>query len=334
MKPCVLVTGASGHLGSNLVRKLCLSGFRVKAGIRDHEKSDLFKGLDCEVVDADLLNKTSLNKAMKGVKLLFHTAAVYRHWAKDPEAEILMPNLEGTRNVLEAAYRQEVEKVVHVSSIVALGRQDTCMTEKSWNRHPIDAYAKSKVESEILALELSEKLNIHLVSVLPAAIVGPGGIDRLTPTMQILANILENKRPVDPCFSVHFVDVEDVVSGMIAAAQKGGNRERYILGNKSAVSTTQIFKLAKSLSPHVRTPVQLPRWGLVALGIAMEIGAWLSGNEPSLTRSQVKTYYKKQHFLDISKSKAHLEFRPKDPFTAIKEAMIWLLRLRGFSAAG
>jgi dihydroflavonol-4-reductase len=123
-----LVTGANGHLGNNLVRALLDSGEQVRASVRDTTNTAPFEGLDCEIVQADLMDKDSLLHALEGVDTLYQVAAVFKHWARDPQRDIIEPNLQGTRNVLEAAAEKKVRRVVYVSSEVTFGTQ--CLSSK------------------------------------------------------------------------------------------------------------------------------------------------------------------------------------------------------------
>lgn len=122
MSQLCLVTGANGHLGNTLVRALLDQGYRVRAGVRDVNDSAAFEGLDCERVYAELFDEAAMLEALNGVDLLFQVAAVFKHWARHPYAEIIEPNVEGTRRVLQAAAKAGVKRVVYVSSVAAIGQ--------------------------------------------------------------------------------------------------------------------------------------------------------------------------------------------------------------------
>src|SRR5690606_32391801 len=117
----ILVTGANGHLGNNVVRALLAQGeTHVRASVRNPQVKAPFAGLDCEVVAADLMDKESLRRALKGVDTLYQVAAVFKHWARNPQRDIIDPTVQGTRNIMEAAAEQGVNKIVYVSSSVTL----------------------------------------------------------------------------------------------------------------------------------------------------------------------------------------------------------------------
>ena len=326
MKNLILVTGANGHLGNNLTRRLVSRGAQVRAGLRNMRDKESLNGVNCDITHMDLSDKESLCHALEGVDTLYQVAAVFKHWAKDPEKEIIQPNLMGTKNILEAAAYCKVKKIIYVSSITALDGNQKHIDESGWNNNPANPYYRSKTEAEKLALRITKENHLNLISVLPAAMVGPHCYGDLTPTMRIIDTVLKNKQPIDPCFHINFVSIEDVVDGMIAAAERGKNGQRYILGSEKPVSTTQIFKLAKSIHPDVKTPPKLPKLLLVALAKSMELVCRLSGKEPPLTPQMVKTYYKNYQTLDLSKSRRDLGYLPQGPEKAIRSSMDYLMQ--------
>ncbi len=251
-----LVTGANGHLGNNVVRALLERGEIVRASVRNPNNPQPFEGLGCEIVKADLMDKDSLLKALEGVDTLYQVAAVFKHWAKDPQAEIIEPNLRGTRNVLEAAAKQGVRRVVYVSSEAALADNVESADETTWRTEYLrNAYFQSKTESERLALRLAQELKLDLVTVLPGAIVGPHNL-YLTPTMDYLQQAINGDVFVDVNFGNNFVDVRDVTAGMLAAAEKGRSGERYILATKNTIATRRVLELAQEQNPQVKLPAR------------------------------------------------------------------------------
>ncbi len=231
MSELCLVTGANGHLGNNLVRELVGEGKRVRASVRRVSDTLPFKEVGCEIVSADMLDRASLRRAFEHVDVVYHCAAVFRHWAKYPISEIVKTNLDGTQNILEAAAGMDVKKIVYVSSIVALDKSRAPMNELGWNTDFSSPYHHAKTVSERMALELADKLDLWLVSVLPAAMIGPHAYGRLTPAMGLVNSIISNDMRVDIGFVQNLVDVRDVVAGMISAAKNGRKGNRYILGN-------------------------------------------------------------------------------------------------------
>jgi len=320
-----LVTGANGHLGNNLVRILHDKGENVRASVRNVNYTEPFEGLDCEVVYADIPDRESLSKAMKGIDIIYQVAAAYKMWAKDPQKDIIDMNIRGTENVLETAKKQGVKKIVYVSSIAALDHSLVPMDETGWNSDYSIPYYQSKTESEKLALSLAEKLDISLISVLPTAMIGPNCFGHLTPTMEILYSIINNKLPVDPNFYFNFVDVRDVAEGMIAAAEKGRNRERYILGTEVSISITEIIDLARSLFPDIKKPAKQSRNTMMILAFLMETISKFNGKTPAMTRGIIKSYYGTDQSCNISKARRGLGYNPGSPYDALKEALFYLV---------
>lgn len=320
MPQVCLVTGANGHLGNNLVRRLLAKGWDVRAGIRDAASEAPLRRLGCKVVSADLHGRESLTRAMAGVDVLFQVAAVFRHWARNPFKEIIEPNIDATRNVMEAAAETGVSKVVYVSSIAAVDHNVAPLSEVTWNADYSNAYYRSKTESEMLAWHLAEKHGLPMVSVLPSVIVGPNCLRGLTPSMQVLHDICHNRMPFDPCFHFNYVDVRDVADGMIRAGEKGRPGQRYLLANERQTTSTELFDLARTLFPDTRKPFKAPRPVLRAIAGLGEGLGHMTGNTPPMMKSWIELYYKADYTCDISKSRKELEYDPRSPREALAEA--------------
>lgn len=323
MNPLSLVTGANGHLGNTLVRTLLARGERVRAGVRDIHDRTAFAGLDCELVYTELLDKHALEQALQGVDVLYQVAAVFRHWARDPQADIITPNVEGTRNVLEAAAKAGVKRVIYVSSVAAVGHTGQPLDETHWNDEKDNAYYRSKILSEQMAWEVAKRLDLEMVSVLPAAMVGPNA-QRLTDTMNFLNTVLARQVPLDPSFHFNFVDVRDVAEGLIKAAEKGRAGERYILANKHSSPLRALIEAANTVKPGYRTPPPAPRWLLLTLAWLQERWAQLTGHPAQLLMSQVRLFHGVPQEYSISKAQTELGFRPRPPEQALREAFALL----------
>ncbi len=316
MKKISLVTGANGHLGNNLVRELLKRGENVRASVRDLKDTEPFKGLDCEIVYADLMDKDSLHKALEGVDTLYQVAAVFKHWAEDPEKEIIIPNVEGTQNIMEAAKEANVRKIVYVSSVAALSLYKTNSKDKidetTWleDSHG-NAYFDSKARSEKRAWELSEKYDLDMVSVLPGAMIG-GEFLKKTPTMIGFDSILQGKLKINYITEMTPIDVTDVTQGMIAAAEKGVRGTRYILANEEPVASDDIIKVAKKFVPDLEAPQKYTKEQLLNLADKIEAEAKENNTQPLLLRSQVELYYGGiNRNYDLATSKKDLNFNAK-----------------------
>lgn len=325
MSTLCLVTGANGHLGNTLVRALLAQGYRVRAGVRDISRTAPFAGLDCERVYAPLLDEAALLKAMEGVDVLFQVAAVFRHWAADPETQIVEPNIQGTRHVLQAAAQAGVKRVVYVSSVAAVGHDGSALDETHWSRETANAYYRSKILSEQLAWHTANALGLWMVSVLPSAMVGPNA-GRLTDTMDFLQAIRQRNVPLDPGFHFNFVDVRDVANGMILAANKGRAGQRYILANRQSSSLRELIAALNSLAPGYRLPPKAPRWLLMASAWLQERRAQWTGKPAPLLTSQVRLFYEVRQEYSIAKAITELGFNPRPPGQALAEAFAYLER--------
>jgi dihydroflavonol-4-reductase len=319
-----LVTGANGHLGNNLVRALLDRGDRVRGSVRDPEIRAPFDGLDCEVVQADLLDRDALLRALEGVHTLYHVAAVVKHWSLDPREEIILPNVEGTRNILQAASNRGVARIVYVSSEITLDDRISPVDESSWRTDDCgNPYARAKTDAERLAWELAGELGLNLVSVLPGTIVGPF-CHRLTPTMKYLEQALNGEVFLDINFRFNFVDVHDVVDGMIAAADRGGTGQRYLLATERSLNNRRIIELAQERNSEVKMPPRAPKVLLHAVGGAMELAARLTGKPPMMVRSQIRIFRGGERLMNLSKARSELGYDPRDPETAIRQAFEYL----------
>lgn len=324
MKKISLVTGANGHLGNNLVRELLKRGENVRASVRNVSDKEVFSDLDCEVVYADLMDKDSLSKALEGVDTLYQVAAVFKHWAQDPEREIIIPNVDGTQNIMEAAKEANVRKIVYVSSVAALSLDKTNLKgkidETTWleNSHG-NAYFDSKARSEKRAWELAEKYDLDMVSVLPGAMIG-GEFLKKTPTMLGFDSILLGKAKINYISEMTPIDVTDVVNGMIVAAEKGVRGTRYILANEEPVITEDIIKIAMKFVPNLEIPQKYTKEQLLTLADKLEAEAKQKNTQPLLLRSQVELYYGgiNRHY-DLTTSKKDLNFNPKLGKDALEE---------------
>ncbi len=323
MRELCLVTGANGHLGNNLVRALLARGYRVRAGVRDLDKTEAFQGLDCELVYAELQDPDAMRQALRGVDVLYQVAAVFKHWARDPESEIVMPNVNGTRTVLEAAAREGVKKVVYVSSVAAVGHDGQRLGEHQWNRDLSNPYYRSKILSELHAWEVAQRLKLSMVSILPSAMVGPHA-QTLTDTMGFLETVRLAKLPFNPNFHFNFVDVRDVAEGAIQAAEKGQPGQRYILANAHSSDMNALIEAARSLKRRYAVPPTAPKWLLLMVAYAAELLARVSGKAAQLTRSQVRLFHAVKQEYQTDQAISALGFSPRSPAQALEEAFAYL----------
>ena len=330
-KQLVLVSGANGHLGNNLVRLLIKKGFQVRASVRNINNKECFKGLDCEVVQADITDKASFVRALRGVDTFYAVGAAFKLWAKDPQKEIYEVNMQGTRYTIEAAAEAGVKKIIYVSSIAALDYTHLPTKESNgYNSDRRDMYYNSKNDGEKLAFKLAEELGVELVSVMPGAMIGSEAFLPLNVSYGVLRLILNKQIPMDTKITLNWVDVKDVAEGCYLAAQKGRSGERYILANEKCMTITDTTKLAQKLYPELKlkVPGSVPKFVLYTIAGIMELSAKFSGKPPVLTTKEIAMFSGLQQDFDISKSRNELGFKPKSPEIAVKEAIDYLMKYK------
>lgn len=323
MSSLSLVTGANGHLGNNLVRSLLNKGQRVRAGVRDLQNTEPFEGLDCELVYAELRDKDAMVKALEGVDVLYQVAAVFKHWAKDPESEIVQPNINGTRIVLDAAVQAGVKKVVYVSSIAAVGHNGEPLDETTWNEDMTNPYYRSKILSERQAWKTANDHNLPMVVILPSTMIGPNAYV-LSDSMVYIEMIRKRELPLDPNFHFNFVDVRDVAEAAVSAAEKGIDGERYIIANTHSSELGEVINAANKVAPGYRALRKSPKWLLVAISKMEGLKAKLTGRRASLLVSQVEMFYGCKQEYNIDKAVSQLNYRPRTPSQALEETVSYL----------
>lgn len=322
-----LVTGANGHLGNNLVRLLLRKGIPVRASVRNLENTESFENLDCEIVRADISDKSSLVKALEGVETFYAVGAVFKLWAKNPEKEIYQVNLEGTKNMVEAAAEAGVKRIVYVSSIAALDYTNLPVKESNgYNPDRRDWYYNSKNDGEKLAFELAAKHEVELIAVLPSAMIGSESFGSLSVSYRIIDLILKKEIPVETGITLNWIDVKDVAEGCYLAATKGKNGERYILANEKCTSIKETTQIAQQLFPElkIKLPVAVPKPALYAIAWLIELKSKLTGKAPLLSVKDIAMFSGLQQDFDTSKARNELGFNPVGSETAVKEAMLYL----------
>jgi len=312
-----LVTGATGFIGSNVVRALLERGYQVRALTREGSNLSNLAGLDVELAVGDVRERASLERAMEGCDCLFHLAAAYALWTPDPQP-IYDINVDGTVNALAAARAAGVHKVVYTSSesTIGIARNGEPGTEALFAEPDELAghYKRSKYLAEQVALRASED-GLDVVVVNPTTPIGRGDI-RPTPTGQIVVDFLNGRMPAYVNTGLNLVDVDDVAVGHVLALEKGRPGERYILGNKN-LTLKEILAALGRVTGRRAPRLRLPLW--VALGAAYvsEFTARrVTGGPPRIPVTGVKVA---RHFRYFDCSKAVRELGM--PQTPIEEAL-------------
>jgi len=325
-KAISLVTGGNGHLGNNLIRLLLSKNQKVRTTVRNINNQAPFKGLDCEVVQADITNKASLIKAFQGVTNVYAVAANFSMWAKNPKTEIYDNNMQGTQNVFDIAKQCGIKNIVYVSSVASLDfTKLPANVNNGYNKDRRNWYFNSKNDSDKLALELGKKYGIRTVLILPSAMIGSKAF-KLSYSNHLVLQILNGEIPLDTNITLNWVDVKDVALGTYNAMIKGRNTERYILSNEKHTTLHESVKIASDLYPELKlkTPKKAPKFLLYSIAGLMEFSSRISGKEPLLQRHYLDMFYGLKQDYDISKSRQELGFNPKSSKKALEDALVYL----------
>lgn len=320
MKPA-LVTGASGFLGWHVARVLLERGYSVRALVRPGSKVD---GLDVEAVTGDLRDPVSLHRATTGCGLLFHVAADYRLWAKDP-TELYRSNVDGTRNLLEAARSAGVERVVYTSTVGCIGMPADGLGDETVPvklAHMMGDYKRSKFLAEMVALEFA-RAGFPVVIVNPTAPLGDHDV-KPTPTGKIVLDFLNGDMPAFIDTGLNVVDVHDTAVGHWQACERGRVGERYILGSENLTLAGILQKLAR-ITGRKAPKIQLPYGVAYLAGAFSTAWAGMSGQPPRVPLDAVRMA-KKKMWVSHEKAARELGFQPAPADRALERAVAWFRR--------
>lgn len=324
----ILVTGVSGFVGSAVALKLIAAGHRVRALVRPSSPRRNLEGLDLEVVEGDLRDPASLDRALSGVGHLFHVAADYRLWARDP-ADIVRANVEGTHNVMTAAARAGVGRIVYTSSVATLAlRQDGAPVDETAPQDParaIGAYKRSKTLAERLVERMVAEQGLPAVIVLPSTPIGPRDV-KPTPTGRIIVEAATGRMPAFIDTGLNLVHVDDVAGGHLAAWRQGQVGGRYILGGQDVDLGRMLADIAGLVGRKAPT-VKLPRQAIFPLAYAAEALAQVTGREPFATVDALRMAKYRMYF-SSAKAERELGYEARPYGEALRDAVAW------FGAAG
>ena len=317
-----LVTGATGFVGSAVARALLQAGWQVTALVRPTADLRNVRGLGADLAVGDLTDSGSLDRALNGCAALFHVAADYRLGARNPQ-DLYRTNVEGTRNIMEAARRAGTTRVVYTSSVATIGlpadgapgREETPVTIADMIGH----YKRSKFLAEELAREAARS-GMSVVIVNPSTPVGPGDV-KPTPTGQMVMDAAAGRMPAYVDTGLNIVHVDDVASGHLLAFERGRPGERYILGGQDMSLRdilVEIARLTGRKPPRIRlsTAVVLP------IAYAAELVARVTGLPNRITVEGVRMA-RKRMFFSSDKAARELGYRWRPPLRAFEEAVLW-----------
>lgn len=316
-----LVTGAAGFLGSHVARQLVSRGDDVRVLMRASSTNRAIADLSLEYVTGDLRDPASLERAMKGVKRVFHVAADYRLWAKRRQ-DIYDSNVGGTKNLLEAARRAGVEQLIYTSTVATIAVDRPQLPNEFTDaklEEMVGHYKRSKWMAESEALSAA-KAGLPVIVVMPTTPVGPWDW-KPTPTGKIILDFLNGKMPGYVETGLNFVGVEECAAGHLLAAEKGKIGQRYLLGGENLTLKAMLDLLSKITglpAPKLKIPHGL------ALGVAYAntVFSRLIGREPSIPIEGVKIA-RHMMFVDCSRAPRELGFQAGPVAAALESAVRW-----------
>jgi len=323
------VTGATGFLGSHVARVLADQGADLRLLVRPSSNLKNLEGLKAETTVGDLRDAGSLGKAMAGCDAVFHVAADYRLWVRDP-AEMYRSNVDGTRAILEAARKNGVRRVVHTSSVATVGftgdGQSADEDSPVSLADMIGPYKRSKFMAEQLAMEAGRK-GLHVVTVNPTTPVGEQDV-KPTPTGRIVLDFLKRKFPAYVETGLNLVDARECARGHVAALEKGKSGERYILGGEN-LTLKQILDKLGEITGLPSPKLKLPYLFAFAAGIVDEaITGRLMHGEPRATIETARMGRKKM-FASSDKAERELGWKIVPVEGALRRAVEWF-RANGY----
>jgi dihydroflavonol-4-reductase len=322
------VTGATGFLGSHLAQVLSEQGAELRLLVRPSSDLRNIEGLAAERVMGDLREPERLEKAIAGCEVVFHVAADYRLWVRDPD-EMYRSNVEGTRAILKAAAKHRVRRVVYTSSVATMGFTSNGQLADENSPVSLDSmigpYKRSKFMAEQLAIEAGRS-HLDVVVVNPTTPVGERDI-KPTPTGRIIVDFLKKKFPAYLDTGLNLVDAKECALGHLAALEKGRSGERYILGGEN-LTLKQILDKLEQITGLPSPKVRVPHFVALAAGVVDElVTGRILGREPRATIDAVRMARKKM-FVSTGKAEGELGWKPVSVEDALRRAVDWFRRNR------
>ena len=325
-----LVTGATGFVGAAVARALIADGFAVRVLARPRSPRANLEGLPVETVEGDLTDSASLAAAVAGCAAVFHVAADYRLWTRDPAA-MFRANVDGSVAVVEAAMNAGARRVVYTSSVAVLGiPKGGSGDEDSPVRYAdmIGPYKQSQFRAEEEVRRLIVEKGAPVVIVNPSTPIGPGDI-KPTPTGRMIVEAASGRMPAFVDTGLNVVHVDDVAAGHLLAFRKGRVGERYVLGGEN-MDLRAILREIAGLTGRPAPRISIPHNAIVPIAALAE--AWArfvpGAGEPFVTLDGIKMARKKM-FFSSAKAARELGYTPRPATEALKDAVAWF-RAKGY----
>jgi len=322
----VLVTGATGFVGSAVARRLLACGRKVRVLVRRTSDKTNLKDLAVEMREGALEDATSLADALAGCGALFHVAADYRLFVSNPDT-MYRANVDGTRALMEAALAQGVERIVYTSSVATLGIDSggapANETTPSTLDDMIGPYKRSKFLAEAIVRTMAREQGLPAVIVNPSTPIGPRDI-KPTPTGRLVVEAASGRMPAFVDTGLNLVHVDDVAVGHLLAEERGRIGERYILGGEN-LALREILRRIAVLVGRRPPRIGLPVRPLMPVAAIAETLARVTGKEPFVTRDGLRLARKSMYFSSERAMKG-LGYAPRPVDQALSDAVVWFRR--------
>ena len=318
----VLVTGATGYIGSAVVRELLLRDEAVRCLVRKTSNLKNLQGLKVELAFGDICDIDSVRHALIDCEYIYHLAALYANWLPNP-GRMYQVNEEGTRNVLAACGDAQIEKVVYCSSVAALGAHGKKPADET-SRFNLNAtrdhYYISKYRAEQIALTYARQ-GLPLVIVNPSNPIGPRDVSP-TPTGALMINIIKKRLPGYVDGGINLIDVRDCARAIVSAMQKGKTGERYILGNRNVTIKEYFDLIVKVAGRGMSPPIKLPKPMAVFSGYVYQLLSHITRKPPLTSASWVRvgSHYS---WWDCTKARKQLDLGQRPIEESLAEAVEW-----------
>ncbi len=319
----IAVTGASGHVGNTLCRKLISDGHEVKVLV--HEDPDDLESLNVKIIHGSVLDEQILDELCKDIDIVFHLAAIISISNKGKD-KVYATNVTGTKNLVNSCLKLKVKKLIHFSSIHVLDPLplDQELNEaRAYINMPHWVYESSKTEGEKIVLDAAKK-GLHAIVVNPTAIVGPYDF-RPSYFGKALLQIYKNQLPMLVPGGYDIVDVRDVVQGAILAAKKGRSGERYILSGKWLSLkdlSAEISEISGKKTPQRTAPLFLAKMGVPF----MELYAKLNNEQPLYTKNALEILKLSHQNISSKKAEKELGYKTRSLVETLSDTFEWFKR--------
>ncbi|MFP5394101.1 MAG: NAD-dependent epimerase/dehydratase family protein [Gammaproteobacteria bacterium] len=324
----VLVTGASGHIGAHVVHALLEAGIAPRCAVRgaaDPSRHARLRALPVELVEADVTDAAQVERAVAGVDGVIHLATAYKRISARPHDEILRPALEGTEHVIASCHRHRVRKLVYTSSVAAVGfaRGGVARDEAHWNEAAFNPYSIAKRDAEKKAWLRAAQLDVPMVALCPATVLGPG-FTRHTPSTLLMQRFLDGRVPAMPPITLSYVDARDIAQAHVQALLRPVSNQRYVLASQP-LSMPELVQRLRLVDSSLRLPRREMGPALFALMPAFD---WLSHKLAGTARDFDRATYREMksgiQLYDSSKAARDLGWQPRPLMQTLADTLAWL----------